>query len=185
MRTDQQAARARARFGAVAAGVAVAGAAGYAGFVAFAERDTALAVLPLGAATGFAAFFSPCSFPLLLTFLAREGEAGRRAALASALRVGAGAAFLLAAVGALVLAGGTALAGVVEFDSAPGRLFRGGIGAGLLVLGAYQFGLVRRRLGALDAVAAFADRLPAPSRMRHAATRDLAFGFGYLVAGFG
>lgn len=160
------------------------GVAGYAGFVAFVERDAALGVLALAAGTGFAAFFSPCSFPLLLTFLARKGEAGRRAALAGALRVAGGAALLLAMVGALVVAGGTALAGIVEFGSTPGRLLRGGIGAALLVLGAYQLGLFRR-LSVLDAVAAVADRLPAAGPAHHPVRRDLAYGFGYLVAGFG
>ena len=66
--------RSLARFSAVAAGLVVIGVAGYAGFVAFVGSDPGVAagVMVLAAATGFAAFFSPCSFPLLLTFLARR-----------------------------------------------------------------------------------------------------------------
>ena len=70
---DAQRARRRAqvRYSAMALGVLVAGLAGYVGFVAFVAADRAVAAgtMFLAAATGFAAFFSPCSFPLLLTFL--------------------------------------------------------------------------------------------------------------------
>lgn len=69
--------RSRFRFAATALGVLVVGGAGYVGFVAFVEsdREVGAGVMILAAATGFAAFFSPCSFPLLLTFLARRSDA--------------------------------------------------------------------------------------------------------------
>lgn len=82
-----------ARFSAVTLGLVVVGVAGYIGFVAFGGSDPGVAggVMVLAAGTGFAAFFSPCSFPLLLTFLARRSADSPGVALASALRMaGAG-----------------------------------------------------------------------------------------------
>ena len=118
--------RARVRFATTVLGIVVVGVAGYSGFVAFVEsgRGVGAGVLALAAAAGFAAFFSPCSFPLLLTFLTRRSTESRGAALGSALRVGAGAAALLAVVAVVITLGGSAFATVVEFDSTPGRIFR-------------------------------------------------------------
>lgn len=111
--------------------------------------DLAAGVLVLAVATGFAAFFSPCSFPLLLTFLTRRSAESPTSAYLSALRVAAGAALLLAVSAVIIAVGGTAVGGVVEFDSTAGRLFRLG-GASVLVL----FGLRQARLwGGQDAVA--------------------------------
>lgn len=114
---DETTARRRAgvRFAATALGLVVVGVAGYLGFVAFvgSDRTVAAGVMALAAGTGFAAFFSPCSFPLLLTFLARRSEDSGGNALLSATRVAVGAALLLASVAAAIALGGSALAGVV------------------------------------------------------------------------
>ena len=82
--------RSQLRFAVVVLGVLVVGVAGYVGFVAFAgsEQGPATGVMVLGALTGFAAFFSPCSFPLLLTFLVTRSTESRGEAALSALQIG-------------------------------------------------------------------------------------------------
>ncbi len=179
--------RARARFAATGLGVIVVGVAGYAGFVAFVGSDPQLAagVMVLAAGTGFAAFFSPCSFPLLLTFLARRSADSPGAALVSATRVAAGAALLLTVLAAVIAMGGSALAGVVEFDSTTGRFFRLGIGLLLVLFGLRQARLWGVRMRWLDRIAGGSARLFDPGRITQPARSDVVYGFGYLLAGFG
>lgn len=177
----------RVRFAANALGVLVVGMAGYLGFVSFAGTDRGIGtgVVALGAVTGFAAFFSPCSFPLLLTFLTRKSSESRSAAVISAFRVGIGAAALLASVAVAVAGGGTALTSIVAFDSVAGRVFRFAVGAMLVAFGLRQAQLVRFRMPWLDTVARSAGTTFAPSRVKSAALGDVVYGFGYLLAGFG
>jgi cytochrome c biogenesis protein CcdA len=179
--------RSRLRFGAVVLRVLVVGVAGYIGFVAFAgsEQGPATGVMVLGALTGFAAFFSPCSFPLLLTFLATRSTESRGEAALSALRVGAGAAALLAVIALAVAGGGTALASVVEFDSLSGRVFRLAVGLVLILLGLRQAHLLGLRMRWIDRVARSASRIFDSSSVSDRARGDIAYGFGYLLAGFG
>lgn len=179
--------RARARYVAVAVGVLLVAIAGYVGFVRFVESDQGVGagVIALAAATGFAAFFSPCSFPLLLTFLARRADESWKAALASALRVGAGAAFLLMILAIVIVAGGSALARLVEFDSTAGRGFRLLVGLLLIILGLAQARLINLRMRWRDRVASAAGRILDPSKATKPARSDVMYGFGYLLAGFG
>jgi cytochrome c biogenesis protein CcdA len=185
--------RARARLGAVILGLVVVAVAGYVGFVAFVESNPGVGagVMVLAAATGFAAFFSPCSFPLLLTFLTRRSTESTGSALVSALRVGAGAAVLLGLFAVGITVGGAALGRIVEFDSPPGRVFRLSIGLLLVVFGLRQsqrFGFRMQwldRVAGLDRVAASSARVLDPGRASNAAGADFAYGFGYLLAGFG
>jgi cytochrome c biogenesis protein CcdA len=179
--------RAWARFTVTGFGVIVVGVAGYLGFVAFVGSDPRLAVgvLVLAAGTGFAAFFSPCSFPLLLTFLSRRSTYSTGAALASALRVAAGAALLLTVVATVIGLGGMGLARVVEFDSTTGRIFRLLVGLLLVVLGLSQTRLLAVRMRWLDRVAGVSARLFDPGRVTNPGGSDVVYGFAYLLAGFG
>ena len=176
-----------ARLTAIAVGLAVIGVAGYLGFVAFVESDRSVStgIMVLAAVTGFAAFFSPCSFPLLLTFLARRSTDSTGSAVLSAVRVGAGAAALLLIAAVMMASAGTAVATVVEFDSASGRLFRAVIGVLLILLGLRQARLFGVRLRWLDRVAAPASRAFDPARVTGQARSDFVYGFGFLLAGFG
>lgn len=177
--------RGRVRFLITAVGLLVAGVAGYLGFVAVVnEREAIAGTLALAAATGFAAFFSPCSFPLMLTFLGRRAEASPRSLAGSVLLVAAGAATFLALVAVVVGLTGGWLGGVVNFTSPAGRTLRFVVAGFLLVFGARQAGLVRMRAGWLDRVSALAARTLDPSR-RALPGRDFLYGFGYLLAGFG
>lgn len=179
--------RGRIRFLIVVAGVLVVGVSGYLGFLAFVGSGPELAagVLALAAGTGFAAFFSPCSFPLLLTFLVKRSESSRVEALMSALRVGGGAGALLAIVAVVTAVGGSALARVVEFDSLTGRVFRLAIGITLLAFGLRQSGVLRLQMTWPDRVASTASRLVDSSRSRGKGIGDVVYGFGYLLVGFG
>ncbi len=179
--------RTLARFLATTLGVLVVGVAGYFGFAAFvgSQRDAAAGAFALAAGTGFAAFFSPCSFPLLLTFLTRRSEESKQTAMLSSLRLGSGAVILLVIVAVVVAAGGTALARVVEFDSAAGRVFRFAIGVVLVVFGLRQTNVLRFRMRWLDRIASASGRLLDPTNARTPARRDFIYGFGYLLAGFG
>jgi cytochrome c biogenesis protein CcdA len=179
--------RSRVRFAATAVGAFVVGLAGYSGFVAFvgSEQNVAAGVMVLAAGTGFAAFFSPCSFPLLVTFLTRRSADSSCAALLSALRVAAGAALLLAVVAATIALGGTALGDVIKFDSAAGRLFRFSVGLVLVLFGLRQARLAVLRMRWLDRIAGASARLFDPGQVSSPARRDVVYGFGYLLAGFG
>ena len=171
----------------MALGVMVAGLAGYVGFLAFVAADRAVAAgtMFLAAATGFAAFFSPCSFPLLLTFLSRRAAESRRAGAASALAVGTGAAALLALIALVIGLGGEAIAGVVTFDSGSGRAFRLTVGLLLVMFGLRQTRKLPFRMSWLDRVAGTARRLFDRSRFSNRVVGDVVYGFGYLLAGFG
>ena len=183
----------RGRYWLLAAGLVVAGIAGYAGYVAFPRFDLAAGVgaglLALAAAAGVASFFSPCSFPLLVTLLTREAARTGRPGVRS-IRVAAplslGAVVFVLGVGALIALGGRGLAGSVTFTSTAGRVLRVAIGSGLILLGLVQAEVLPfsfHRLG--DRIARPIVGAQARLRRRHPRAGMVLFGFGYLLAGFG
>jgi cytochrome c biogenesis protein CcdA len=150
-----------------------------------------LGLLLLAAGAGAAGFFSPCSFPLLVTLLARSADTqpDERASVRGALRFGAalslGAVVFVMGVGALIGLGGAGVASSVTFTSPAGRALRGVVGVLLVVLGLIQVGRLRVDLrGAERAVHGFLGS-QAALRRRHPTTGYVVFGFGYLAAGFG
>lgn len=171
----------------MAVGVFLVGVAGYMGFVAFVQSDGpgGSSVLMLGALTGFAAFFSPCSFPLLLLFLARRADESTGSVLASSLRVGLGASLMLALVGLSFVVIGSSIGGLLIFDQPSGRVFRMILGGVLIVFGLKQSRLVKLPLGWMDSVASAAGQRFDPSRASTRVGGDILYGFGYLLAGFG
>ncbi len=182
--------RSRLRWVVVSVGLVLVGIGGYFGFVAFVESGSmgglGAGVVGLAVATGFAAFFSPCSFPLLLTFLARQYETGsRRAVLIASLRVGLGAVMFFALLGLVLALAGEGLAGLIGFDTLTGRIFRATLGLFLLVLGLRQANLIKARFGVFDSIAGRAIRTFDTSNLENQAQRDFVYGFGYLLAGFG
>jgi cytochrome c biogenesis protein CcdA/copper chaperone CopZ len=177
-------------------GMLVLALAGYLGYVLYprfglpAVEGASLLLLATGA--GIAAFFSPCSFPLLVTLLARqtggtsrqgENRPGSPLAFASALSLGA-VIFLL--VSGLVIAwGGEALFAGVTFDSPAGRIIRAVVGILLIVLGLMQLGILPFSLHAVEHISR--PLMRSQSRLRHSqpVLGFTLFGFGYLLAGFG
>ena len=183
------------RYALLTVAVVVAAVGGYVGYVLFPRFDlpavTGAGTLLLAAAAGFAAFFSPCSFPLLATLLARHTgddrmarrRLGRAAAFATALAVGA-TVFVLA-IGLLFALGGRSLAGAVTFTSTAGRTIRIVVGVLLLVLGAVQADKLAISFRRFEPAIHGALKRQARLRRRHPVAGTAAFGFGYLAAGFG
>src|SRR6266540_6318045 len=114
----------RLRYALLAVGVVLLGLAGYVGYVTYPRFHlpsvTGAALLALAAGAGLAAFFSPCSFPLLLTLLSSEASSAgpahrtaRVAAFAAAFSVGV--VGFLAVLGGVIALGGKELASSVTF----------------------------------------------------------------------
>lgn len=165
--------------------------AGYAGYLVYPRFDlppaTGATLLLLAAAAGIASFFSPCSFPLAVTLLARQAapSEGRSRLTQSTLWIGLGAIAFLVLAGSLVAAGAGAFFKEVTFTSTAGITIRAVVGTLLILLGLMQLNVLRVSLLAVE-------NLAKPLLARQAALRRerprLAFGlfgFGYLLAGFG
>ncbi|MEX1208117.1 MAG: cytochrome c biogenesis protein CcdA [Acidimicrobiia bacterium] len=183
--TDRQLVRrARARYLIIALGLMIVGFFGYLGFRVIATGGVSAGSVGLGAATGFAAFFSPCSFPLLLTFLTKRSGESAPESVASAARVAIGVAVLLAIIATGVVFLGEAVAKVVAFDQPAGRTFRALVGVVLVVFGLHQAHLMRTRFRMFDKVASVAAAAFEP-RSKRRWVSDVTYGFGYLLAGFG
>lgn len=172
--------------------------AGYLGYLVYPRFDlpsvTGAGLLVLAAGAGVASFFSPCSFPLLVSMLGRplaeEAEAHpqrrpTRRALTFAAAMSLGAAFFLLAAGSAIALGGSALFEDVTFTSTAGRIIRAVIGALLIALGLIQLDLLAVNLRRIEpAVHGFLKR-QAHVRRHHPVRGYALFGFGYLLAGFG
>jgi cytochrome c biogenesis protein CcdA len=178
-------------------GTGVLALAGYLGYVVYprfdlpAGRGTLLLALAAGA--GIASFFSPCSFLLLVTMLARpltgetadHGTHDVRRALAFATALSLGATAFLLLTGTLMALGADALFEDVKFTSPAGRVIRGAVGALLIVLGLIQLNVLRFSFRTFEPTAhAFLGRQTV-RRTERPMLRFYLFGFGYLLAGFG
>jgi cytochrome c biogenesis protein CcdA len=169
--------------------VAVVGLGGYAAYLLYPRFDLpavdAVGLAALSVAAGVAAFFSPCSFPLLVTLLIREtGGPGRRA-LAYAAALALGAAVFVTLTGAVVAAGGRALVEQATFTSPASRVIRTVAGLALILLGLVQLGRLRSPFGHASGMAQPLLRAQARLRRRAPAAGFAIFGFAYLVTGFG
>lgn len=177
--------------------LAVAGYSGYALYPRFALPSvTGAGLLVIAAMAGIASFFSPCSFPLLATLLARSinvqdrhqanvrgAKIGRAAQYGAALAVGAGLFLLL--TGAAIALGGGALFKQVTFTSTVGRTLRVLIGLFLLFLGLAQMGYVSLSLGRVADLVRPIQKTQAKVRRERPTLGFSLFGFGYILAGFG
>lgn len=179
------------RYGLLALATTALAVAGYGGYVLYPRFDlpagAGAGLLLLAAAAGVASFFSPCSFPLLVSILARppggRGGIGRAAGFAAALS--AGAAVFLLLFGALIGLVGGALFQEVTFTSAAGRTIRIVVGLFLVLLGLVQLRVVRVSLRQLEPALHGLLRRQAGLRRRRPTAGFALFGFGYLLAGFG
>ena len=168
--------------------------AGYLGYTIYPRFNlpsvTGVSLYVLSAAAGLGAFFSPCSFPLLATLLARSfrSEDGR-SLLENALRYGAalavGASTFLLLTGAGIAIGGGALFSRVTFNSTTGRSIRISIGFLLVMLGLVQIGLVSLPFDRIAELVYPIERAQARLRRERPVLGFALFGFGYILAGFG
>lgn len=171
--------------------------AGYAGFrlyprLGLPEVEGA-ALMVLSAAAGMAAFFSPCSFPLLATILSRDVGADASAARARtcdavrfALALSLGVTAFLLVAGLVVGLGGGTIVRAVTFGSPAARVIRTLVGLFLLVMGLVQLGVVHvPAFHRVDALVRPLQRRQAEIRRRQPDLGYALFGFGYVFAGFG
>ncbi|MDX1664858.1 MAG: hypothetical protein R3272_13785 [Candidatus Promineifilaceae bacterium] len=192
--TEREGPSAGLRYVAVAAIVLFLALLGYLGYELYPRFDLPAAsgagLLVLAAAAGVASFFSPCSFPLLATLLARqvkeEEPAEARAHLlqfAAALAVGA-TLFLLLAGGAIALGAGP-LFEQVTFTSSAGRSIRLLVGAALILLGLLQWRGISPGSDAVFRVVKPLKVWQAQLRREQPTVAFGLFGFAYILAGFG
>jgi cytochrome c biogenesis protein CcdA len=175
--------------------VALVSLAGYSGYLLYPRFDLSSAqgigLLALAAAAGIAAFFSPCSFPLLVTLLSasaqKEAGAARRSSpLVFAMAMAAGAALFLTVMGLLIAAGGSAIFSGITFASTEGRVIRAVAGVALALLGLMQLGVIAGP--DFHRLQAFTSGLlePAPGEGGVGSLAGPAsYGFGYVLAGVG
>jgi cytochrome c biogenesis protein CcdA len=174
--------------------LAVAGYGGYNLYPRFALPATqGASLLLLAAAAGIGSFFSPCSFPLLVTLLARQSGSAEQPdsrpstvkalSFAAALALGSGTFLLLS--GMILALGGDALFAGVTFMSVQGRVIRFVVEAALVILGLIQLGLLPFTLDAVARVANPLMRSQARQRKQRPLLAFAIFGFAYPLAGFG
>lgn len=186
--------RGQVRFGVVVTGTLLVALFGYLGFRVFPRfgngDETGAALMALAAATGFAAFFSPCSFPLMLATLGRQadtrmGQSRLKPALWFALAASIGAAAFLMGFGLLLSVGGEGIARQVTFTSAAGRALRIVAGTLLITMGLVQLGKVSIPFFKLSTLATPIDRKRKNDGDPDRFFSHVLYGFGYLIAGFG
>lgn len=182
------------RYGLLITAVIVVALAGYAGYELYPRFDLpaleGAGLLALAAGAGIASFFAPCSFPLLVTLLSRQtgrsddGRDGQPAVFATALAGGATLFLVLLAV--VIALGGRAFADSVTFTSTVGITLRIVVGAALVVLGLVQLGVLSDSpFRAVEHVTKGLSRSQARLRHQRPVAGFTAFGFFYLLAGFG
>jgi cytochrome c biogenesis protein CcdA len=179
---------------AATAGVALVG---YLGYVVYPRFDlpagTGATLLVLATGAGIASFFSPCSFPLLLSMLARPlaaeaavegGRPFRRAALYAA-GLSLGASVFLVGVGVAIAAGASTYFDDVTFTSTAGIAIRIAVGVLLVSLGLVQLNVLPVSFRRFEPAMHGYLRRQAQVRRTRPVVGFTLFGFGYLLAGFG
>jgi len=168
--------------------------AGYLGYVLYPRFDlpavSGSGLLLLAAAAGLASFFSPCSFPLLATLLARQvRDAEQGQAWARLLRSGAalalGATLFLLLAGAAIALGAASLFARVTFTSTAGRIIRATVGGLLILLGVLQWQGVSPGSGMVFRLFRPLAELQARWRRQRPTLAFGLFGFAYILGGFG
>lgn len=125
---------------------------GYLGYTIYPHFNlptvTGIGLYMLAAAAGLGSFFSPCSFPLLATLLARAigSDDGEQGTMAKAIRYGAalavGASAFLLLIGAGIAFGSGMLFSQITFIRTPGPILRIAVGLLLVLLGLVQSGVI-------------------------------------------
>lgn len=180
----------------VVVGVVLASIGGYIGYVLYPRFDlpgvTVSGLFALAAGAGVASFFSPCSFPLLLSLFGRtpgatdrRQEFGWRRSLLFAIGLSIGATAFLLLAGTVVALFGARIFERVVFTSTEGIILRSAVGLVLIVLGLTQMRLLPLPVPPIqDLAEPLTDSVIADGD-RSGMMKVSLFGFGYLAAGFG
>lgn len=169
--------------------LALSGFAGFRLYPTLSQTDTTgISLFILAAMAGIASLFSPCSFPLLLTVMARRvgDENGRIPPLlhfATAFTIGTTLFLLL--TGAAISLGAAPLISRVTFTSVAGRVLRFLVGTLLIGLGLWQVRGRSLTMGWLNAALQPLWRTQFRLRRRRSTLSAGLYGFGYILAGFG
>jgi len=167
---------------------------GYIGYTLYPRFNlppaTGLSLSILAVSAAIASFFTPCSFPLLTTLLARSVHTDQRnKSLLRALRYGLalalGASAFLLLVGAGIALGGGTLFTQVTFVSAAGRILRVIVGGVLILLGIIQLGYLVFPFDKFTSVVTPIRKLQIRIRDEHPMGGFFLFGFAYILTGFG
>ena len=173
-------------------GVLLVGAAGYVGYLLYPRFDqpavSGIGLMVLAVGAGVGSLFAPCSFPMLVTILAREIK-GEGPATGRALRYGGalalGVTTFLLLLGIVISLGGGSTLRTITFTSTPGRIIRVIVGSLLLTLGLVQlevltapFHKVAKRVKAIQ-------RTQAKLRRQRPELGFALYGFIYVLVGFG
>ena len=164
--------------------------AGYSTFVLYSRfvlpTTAGSSLLLLAVAAGVASLFSPCSFPLLVTLLARKTDGQPRSTLYwSATAFTIGVMLFLALIGVAIGLGAGALITRFTFTTPAGRGLRFLVGLLLISFGFWQ--LRGRSLNAAwlnSALQPLWDRQYRLRQRNNILSYGL-YGFGYVLAGFG
>ena len=163
---------------------------GYSSFILYPQviRPSAAGsgLVLLAIAAGMASLFSPCSFPLLVTLLAKEATTHSRTALVRTV-----VAFTLGVVGFLIWLG-TALAvgagsliSQFTFTSSAGRILRLTVGLLLITFGLWQMRGRSLNWGWLTNLLQPLWQTQTRWQRKSTFLGYGLYGFGYILAGFG
>ncbi len=152
-------------------------------------ETTGISLFILSIAAGFASYFSPCSFSLMVALIGRFSKSADqvsiRASLRTAITIAIGTSLFFIISGVILVMGGEALFSSVTFDSLAGRLIRLITGLMLIVFGLIQLGKISNPLIIVTRIASPLMRFQARHRNEKPILGMIVFGFAYPMAGFG
>ena len=148
-----------------------------------------LSLFVLSIAAGFASFFSPCSFSLMIALIGRfsksNGQTSVHTCLRTAMTIAIGASLFFIITGLILVMGGDAIFNSITFDSLVGRMIRLITGSILITFGLMQLGKFPNPLTAVTRIASPLMRFQARRRRENPNLGMIIFGFAYPMAGFG
>ncbi len=170
--------------------IALLGYATYALYPRFSLAETTgLSLFILSIAAGFASYFSPCSFSLMIALIGRFSKSNNQisvhASLRTAITIAIGSSVFFLISGVILVMGGDVLFRSVTFDSLVGRLIRLITGTILIIFGLMQLGKLSNPLTTVTRIASPLMRFQARQRNEKPILGMIVFGFAYPMAGFG
>lgn len=151
-----------------------------------------LGIMLLAAGTGMAVFFSPCSFPLLLSHIGGIGGKGRNSESRSVVQIvrfamgfSLGLCCFLLLAGGLVGWAGEGMRAVLPASGFVATVFRATMGALLVVFGLIQTNVLIVDFRILPRFTRGLRLAQAGLGANHPVAGSVVFGFGYALAGFG